>query len=528
MLHTRLEPSPSGLQLSVITTWLLSLAGMCLAAPLAGCGSNPPAATIRWLREPREVAWVKAAENPRLLYTVSAESRTSRHTALMLVGSGEEVSFTVGSDSDPNGNAPATPGHELRRAAVLESPRGLTINDHTFVLIIEEDREGARQVVLIKWGESPDEATATALSGTRGAIAFDVAPCGAELCVLTARAQEPHSAELVLTRLESDGGQTAQPLALSDTDHLLRALYLLPLSDRLEIVWATCEGCESLDYDNWEERIYAVSSRVSRLSLSVDGAPIGEPETIFDWPALIEPADAAVHGDDAWLLFWKMSDHEAPGCGPRGYCPIPRELVAARWSPGMDEAHIGAPLAVSELAYLAALSRGGGSIIALWRTEDESDRYRRNLHLAELAVPDGDPGGEPVALPAATYTPLLFRDDWSAAPNVLPFAFTDGLAALADGGPAGFRVAMSYRDHPPGSPLQCGEAVRAGVFYAQVSTDGEILQSSPHQSLLAVEPTCGDSGGCAHAQGPKQAPLPLTLLLVAALAIRRRARAPGH
>lgn len=479
---------------------LAALGALLAAAVLAGCGSGDGATGADWLRDPLEVALVPG-EPPQIVYTVAVDSRDSHETALMVAPSNEEVVFDVAAVSDANGNAPALPGTKVATAYWLWGPRVVVLGERTHVLAIAEDEGGTRQLQRASWEETPGEDLPDAVSGSPGVVAFDVVPCDADACVVLARTGDGASTELVLSRFDSAGEEVGDQTTLASVDGVVRSLHVVrdDAADppALDVLALACEGCGDVTWDAYEEDIYAVTSRVVHVRAGLDGAAATEPATVFEWGGLVEPASATAWQDGAALLYWRTSATDAPGCTDQGHCPIERSLVLGLWSRTADYTE-SAPLARSELAYLQGVTASPDRLWALWREGTEEDPYLRELKVADVS--DGaDATGAGATNLTRSYAPLVARSDRSDSPAALPFDFVDGLAALPTAGDGPW-IALRFRDLPPGGPDVCGDAVRVGVWTAQLSEDGLVGPSSPDKDSLRREPTCG-GGGCSAGPG---------------------------
>lgn len=466
-------------------------------AALGACSGEESAVAVSWIREPLEATWLPQAdgEAPRILYTVSYDSRDSHRSALVIATAGDGIGFIEGSASDDNGNAPQVPGDEVTSAFGLWSPRALRLGERSFVFVIVVEADGSRRLQRVSWTDDPALATEGALLGTNGLRAFDVAVVGEQIVVVSVE-DEGNAPRLRLTLLDAEGEPVGEPRVLATgPEATVQGLWLRAEAGEADgaivgdVLLQSCAGCASLDDESWESAIYDVEGVFSGLSFSTDedGAELAE---IFRWGGLVERA-SVVAGDEGFhLLYWRTAQDSFPGCHEQGHCATERDLVSGTWTPegGFEER---SPLSRSEIAYLAAVALREGVPWALWRERDEAFRWRRALFVGQLGA---DGALVERFLAAETYTALMLGADWGGATERLPFEFVDTLATLpADDG---LWVAMRYRDLPPGATQVCDEDVRVGVWTARLAPDGTLLQQSEDRTLLALEADCG-GGGCA-------------------------------
>lgn len=508
---------------------LLGALIVALASATAACDSGGGGDAVDWLRQPLQVGWV-ASDPPRVLYTVAVDSREDHDTVLQVVDAGSKITFNQAAADDENGNAPLVPGTELTRAYWLWDPTGLVVGTRTHVLVVAEDSAGERQLRRVTWEGEAGETTTGVVNGSNGVIAYAALPCDADVCVVLARATAATGpTDLTLARFDEAGDRVGDPTTIQRLDGLVRSIHAAPVpSDgttpaaAVDVLAVTCEGCDALTYDTYEEDLYSVKSRVVHLRVPLDGTEAALPDALDEWGGLVEPATSAVTAAGLTLLYWRTASEDAPGCDSHGHCAIARDLVSATWTRETGAFAKGTTIATSELAYLQAAVLSDGRAWALWRETSEDDVWLRTLRFAEIA------DGAPTTTIARTFAPLLLRDALSKSPATLPFEYVDGLAAVgtADDGPW---VALRFRSLLPGGPEVCGEAARVGVWTAQLSTDGLVATSNTDAETLRSETVCGDAtcaAAGADARGAAAPLAPLFALLFALFVALRRSRAP--
>ena len=510
---------------AVRTLFALLLGAVLLQA--AACSGGTSSSELGWLREPLEVTWVEGGAPdtaPVLVYSVAIDSRESHRTALMAVTGGEAVRFLQGAESDANGNAPALPGTEIATAEWFWAPQGIVLGDRSFVFAIGEESDGRRLVRHASWTGPVDTAAParTAISGSTNAVAFAVAPCGAELCVVIGRERASSGAfELVLARVDAEGEAVGDVVTLASVEGLIRSVHALPdaSGEHLDLLVQTCTGCDALNVDDWERAMYTVVSRFLHLQVAVaDGSETAAASELLEWGGLMDTARSTLTADGAALTYWRTAATEPPACDPKGHCPIARHFVAATWSAATGQLLESDPVSTSEVAYLGTGVTRDDSIWLLWRALDPADRFLRELWMGKL-VPGADPPAEGERV-TRTYTGLTFADERTSSPNALPFDYLDALdAAPADDG---LWIAMRFRDLLPGGAEICGERTLVGVWSARVSPDGIVLEESDDKDALFRADVCGGDGGC-HVGG-STLPSAVFLVLTLALLVSRRRR----